>query len=93
MSNECRDKIMLYTFYTFHNSVIDIRQITAPDTNSAVLIWRRSLPFPTAYDEHIEDDDFTAVEGTVNCWCTTCLDASENLVMADLVLTVAESTL
>ena len=83
---------MLYTFYTFYNSTIDVRQITASDTNSAVLFWRKSLPFQTAYDEQIEDGDFTAVEGTVNCWCTSCLDESEHLVMAHLVLTVGKST-
>jgi hypothetical protein len=80
---------MTYTFYTFreHNQEISLSQIDAPDTNSAVLIWRKTLNFPTAYDENIEENNYTPVEGIKNCWCTSCLDATHHLVMAHLVLT------
>jgi len=80
---------MTYTFYTSreHNQEISLSQIDAADTNSAVLIWRKTLNFPTAYDEIIEKDNYTPVDGMKNCWCTGCLDATDKLVMAHLVLT------
>lgn len=80
---------MKYTFFTFRecNKEIIVSQIDAEDANSAVTVWRKTLPFATLYDENIEDDNFTAMEGLQNCWCTSCLDETDNLVIADFVLT------
>ena len=81
---------MIYTFFTEHKLEMNITQIEACDTNSAVNKWRTSLPFSTAYDENIEDNNFTEVEGILNCWCTSCLDSDENIVIANSVLTDAK---